>query len=77
MLGWVHGAAQPRADQLIEREQACPAVVPRCRVLGVSPSGYWAWRTRDCSARDRTDTQLVAQIRAIPEARRGTLPVNL
>jgi putative transposase len=63
------------AYTLVEREKACPAVVTLCRVLGVSPSGYWAWRKRDCSARARTDTQLVAQIWAIQQTSRGTYGV--
>jgi putative transposase len=36
-----------------------------CRVLGVSPSGFYAWRTRPPSARRRSDAQLSLRISAI------------
>jgi putative transposase len=49
--------------------------VTLCRVLGVSPSGYWAWRKRDLSARAQSDARLVAQIRQIHQASRGTYGV--
>jgi putative transposase len=61
--------------EFVEREKAHHAVVTLCRVLGVSPSGYWAWRTRDPSTRDRADAQLAEQIRAIHQASRGTYGV--
>jgi len=51
----------------VEREKANHAVVRLCRVLGVSPSGYWAWRTRHPSARGRADAQLGEQIRTFTE----------
>ena len=35
------------------------------RVLGVSPSGYYAWRQRPLSGRGRADVTLGAQIQAI------------
>jgi putative transposase len=59
----------------VEREKAHHAVVQLCQVLGVSPSGYWAWRKRQPSARARADGQLVARIRAIHQASRGTYGV--
>jgi putative transposase len=43
-----------------------------CRALGVSPSGYYAWRSRPLSARGRADAELTARIRAIHERSRGT-----
>ena len=43
-----------------------------CRVLGVSPSGYWAWAKRPPSARARSDERLTATIRAIHRDSRGT-----
>jgi putative transposase len=41
-------------------------------VLGVSPSGYYAWRKRPLSRRARTDVELTAQIHAIHRESRGT-----
>jgi hypothetical protein len=43
-----------------------------CRVLGVSPSGYYAWRKRRMAARTRADVELTAHIDAIHRASRGT-----
>jgi putative transposase len=43
-----------------------------CRVLGVSPSGYYAWRKRTLSTRVRTDVELTAHIDAIHRLSRGT-----
>jgi putative transposase len=43
-----------------------------CRVLGVSPSGYYAWRKRPLSARARTNVELAAHIEAIHRLSRGT-----
>ncbi len=36
-----------------------------CRVLGVSPSGYYAWRHRGPSRRAQADAELLDQIRAV------------
>jgi len=43
-----------------------------CRVLGVSRSGYYAWRKRPPSKRDRKDAMLTKRIRQIHENSRGT-----
>jgi putative transposase len=43
-----------------------------CRVLGVSPSGYYAWRKRPLSPRARADVELSAEIHAIHRESRGT-----
>jgi putative transposase len=40
------------------------SVATLCRVLGVSPSGYYAWRGRSPSVRRRTDAVLLEHIRA-------------
>jgi len=39
-----------------------------CRVLGVSRSGYFAWRNRPPAARARADQALTEQIRQIHSA---------
>jgi putative transposase len=43
-----------------------------CRVLNVSRSGYYAWRTRRPSRRARQDARLTDRIRASHTASRGT-----
>ena len=43
-----------------------------CRVLGVSPSGYYAWHGRGRSRRARRDEELRGTIRTIHEDSRGT-----
>ena len=43
-----------------------------CRVLEVSTSGYYAWRKRPPSKRDRKDAMLTKRIRQIHENSRGT-----
>ena len=43
-----------------------------CRLLGVSPSGYYAWRNREPSPRSRRDEELKARIQAIHTWSRGT-----
>ena len=60
------------AYRFVEREKANHPVVTLCRVLGVSPSGYWAWRQRQPSSRARADERLVQLIRAVHQASRGT-----
>ena len=42
------------------------------RVLGVSPSGYYAWRHRERSARERSDEALSARVHEIHQRSRGT-----
>ena len=43
-----------------------------CRVLGVSPSGYYAWVKRPASARALRDAALTAEIRAAHAVSKGT-----
>jgi putative transposase len=47
-------------------------VAALCRLLGVSRSGYYAWRRRPPSARARADRGLGQRIREIHEQSRGT-----
>jgi putative transposase len=56
----------------IEAEKANHAVTRMCRMLGVSPSGYYAWVKRPPSARAMSDAALSVQIRAIHARSRGT-----
>jgi putative transposase len=58
--------------RFVEREKARFAVRTLCRVLGVSPSGYYAWRARGPSGRERADAALTAQIRVAHARSRGT-----
>ncbi len=60
------------AYALIEREKANHAVRRMCRVLGVAPSGYWAWRKRPPAARISANQHLTERIRTIHQASRGT-----
>lgn len=58
--------------RFIAAEKEQHAVVPLCRVLGVSPSGYYAWRKREPSARAQADARLSATIQQIHVASRAT-----
>jgi putative transposase len=56
----------------VTAHQAFHPVATTCRVLGVSPSGYYVWRKRPLSTRARADVELTAQIQAIHGESRGT-----
>ena len=56
----------------IETEKAHFPVAFLCRSLGVSPSGYYAWRKRPPSARAVADAVLSTTIRQIHATSRGT-----
>jgi len=43
----------------------------QCRVLGVSPAGYYAWAGRGTSARAQDNARLLARIHAVHLASRG------
>ncbi len=55
--------------------QAQYPIATMCRVLGVSSSGYYAWRKRQPSRRARADSALTAAIRTAHAASRGTYGV--
>lgn len=58
--------------EFVEREKASYAVRRLCRVLGVSTSGYYAWRARMPSARAREDVVLTERIVGIHQHSRMT-----
>jgi putative transposase len=58
--------------RLIDAERADYPVALLCRMLGVSKSGYYAWRKRPRSARDREDVVLTERIREIHSRSRQT-----
>ena len=61
--------------QIIAQQGDSCAVTTGCRALGVSVSGYYAWRQRQAtgqrSTREQQDYQLLEQIRRIYTASRG------
>ena len=54
----------------MKANQAAWPVRTMCRVLGLSPSGYYAWVRRGPSPRARRDAQLTEQIKEIWSANR-------
>lgn len=58
--------------RFIEVEKAAYPIALICRVLQVSRSGYYAWRTRPESARSCADRKLLVAIRAAHKASRHT-----
>jgi putative transposase len=58
--------------RFVEQEKERYPVRTLCRALGVSPSGYYAWRSRGPSARERADAELAAEIRRSHARSRGT-----
>lgn len=56
----------------IEAETAQHSLPLMCRVLRVSRSGYYAWRERPPSSRDREASSLAERIRRIHHDSRGT-----
>jgi len=56
----------------VEREKVNYAIALLCRVLGVSSSGYYAWRTRPPSVRAKEDATLKERIVTIHAESRET-----
>ena len=61
--------------ELMRANQALHQVRTMCGVLGVSPSGYYAWREREPSARGKVDEELKERIAAIHKRSRATYGV--
>jgi len=57
---------------MIEQYKGRLSIEGRCEVLGVSPSGYYAWRKREPSQRQREDVQLGLRIEQVFENSRRT-----
>jgi putative transposase len=57
--------------RFVEQQRASYPVAGLCRVLGVSPSGFYAWRSRPPSARAVANAQLTTAIRQIHADSRG------
>lgn len=57
--------------QIIETERQAGSVERLCRALGVSVSGYYAWRRRQPSQREQADACLLRHIQAVYQAGRG------
>src|SRR5215472_476483 len=58
--------------QFVSDHQADYPIASMCRLLGVSPSGYYAWIKRRPSRRAVTDAALIGEIRAAHAVSRGT-----
>ena len=58
--------------RLIEAEKTNFPAQFMCRMLGVSRSGYYTWRERPSSVRNRADAALTERIREIHERSRHT-----
>jgi len=58
--------------KFIEARKADVSVSRACRIFGVSPSGYYAWKSRSASSRQREDMVLLAHIRNAFSLSNGT-----
>lgn len=57
--------------QIIENQREVGVIKTLCGALGVSMSGYYAWRSRPTSQHQQTDAQLLTEIQAVYQAGRG------
>lgn len=58
--------------RVVDAERAEFPVESLCKVVGVSPSGYYAWKTRVPSKRQRDDMVYLAHIRSLFKESNGT-----
>lgn len=58
--------------RFIQQHRQVFAVAVMCRVLGVARSGYYAWQRRPTSQRERSNSHLVQEIRAVYAKSRQT-----
>lgn len=58
--------------QLIDETRSDFPVETLCDVLGVSKSGFYAWKSRPVSARAQEDAQILAEIRQVHRESKGT-----
>jgi hypothetical protein len=63
--------SEPDRFAYIHSERSTWPIRTLCRALGVSVSGYYAWRARPESQHSQEDRRLMEQIRRIHEAGRG------
>jgi putative transposase len=56
----------------VSDHQADYPIATMCQLLGVSPSGYYAWRKRQPSQRSETDAALIVEIQVAHAGSRGT-----
>ena len=56
----------------IDRRRGLYSVRMMCRLLRVSRSGYYAWRTRPESERDKTERHLTRVIQRVHADSKGT-----
>ena len=56
---------------LIRAEAGTTSVRRLCRLLSVSPSGYYAWRGRAPSKRESDELRLVTKVRAVHQETGG------
>jgi hypothetical protein len=66
-------ASRSKAEvfQFIEVNRAEHDITMMCRLYGVTRAGYYAWRSRERSERERQNEALAAQIRAVHAESRG------
>lgn len=57
--------------QFIKNHQGCYSVEELCECFGLSRSGYYEWRDRESSEREREDARLKSSIQAVHKKARG------